>query len=722
MKRSLMSLLVIGAVAGAVLPVTLATTAQAATPGPVNLAPDDSGTFQKNVVLTWDEVGGATSYDVQITSDGFDTDTEPFEDIAASNRYVVPVDLPRGDYQWRVRATLPGGSSDWSSAADLVRGWDPSVTPTLTHLGADSLDWSVSWTPVPDASFYEVQISPTPLEGDNAGGPPYVRGDEILCFTTHTTFTASLLSKGSETAIADGADCSGTLDPAETYNIRVRARDGFVDTRTADFPVPANSCTGVWQAIVGDGWTGVIPECSGWSDPVTGLVLNTSGAEPAQVTGLATDDVNSSCDSASACTDTPVMSWDQDPDATYYRVYLSRDRSGTDYDRLYENIIGTHFQMYSTMADRDLPWYWRVQACSAATDNDMCGPISDAGSFTVDNRALKLVGAAPVSTDPDITDRFVDFTIPNEIVQADHAAKAFRVQVSTKADFSAVVHTGTFDQEAGDATVTTYRWDDAPDGDYYWRYRAIDQTGLTSPWTEDNSLQFTVDAAIPQVSIKTGNGWGLTGTILLESDKALTGVNNNTLGVELKGGARLDGKITEVNSKTWKFTPDTRWIANAAYVPYVAASVTAGNGQVAVGDGIVGRPSGVVDSKTASMKKQDGDFDWKTLSASDAIGKSYVAAKHSKSNNNVPEVSVRFGGTKVSLVACKSSVGGLADIYLDGSKVKTVDLYRGSSNCGEVWSKTGLTDELHTIVVKVTGKKSADSNGNYVGVDAVKAG
>jgi hypothetical protein len=122
------------------------------------------------------------------------------------------------------------------------------------------------------------------------------------------------------------------------------------------------------------------------------------------------------------------------------------------------------------------------------------------------------------------------------------------------------------------------------------------------------------------------------------------------------------------------------------------------------------------------MKKVDGDFDWKTLSSSDAIGKSYVAAKHKASSNKVPSVSVKFGGTKVALVGCKSSVGGMADVYIDGAKVKTVDLYRSSSKCGEVWSKSGLGDDIHTIVVKVTGKKNADSDGTYVGVDAVKAG
>jgi hypothetical protein len=199
-------------------------------------------------------------------------------------------------------------------------------------------------------------------------------------------------------------------------------------------------------------------------------------------------------------------------------------------------------------------------------------------------------------------------------------------------------------------------------------------------------------------------------------------VNSNTLGVTLKDGARLPGKISELSGTSWKFTPDSPWIAGAAYVPYVAASVTAGNGKVAVGDDVVRRPGGLVDSKTSSMKKIDGDFDWKTLSASDAIGKSYVAAKHSKANSNVPYVNVKFGGKSVAVYACKSSANGIADVYIDGAKVKSIDLYRATSSCGQVWEKKGLTDTVHTLQIKVSGKKSADSSGTYVGVDAIKAG
>lgn len=719
MKRSFVSLLVAGAVSVGMLPATMAL---AVTAGPINLAPDDPNALQKNVVLTWDEVLGATGYEVEVTNDGFGTDGDVLADTARSNRYVMPVDLPRGDYLWRVRATLPGGTSDWSDEAYLVRGWDITTAPVVTKVSGDSNDWSISWAPVPDASFYEVQWSPESIEPENIDPPDYAKNDIQTCFTTHTTFTPSDMKKGSERAIADGENCSGSL--SDGYVVRVRARDASVDARTSPFTAAEDTCTGVWQAEIGEGWDGNVPECSGWSDDVSGFTVNNSVVEPAKPTGLVSSDVTGTCDTADACTDTPVMTWLADPDADYYRVYVGRDRDTTDYDRLYDMVAGTTFQMNDTMLDRELPWYWRVQACilMPPTAEEMCGPASDVASFTVANKALKLAGAAPVSGDPDVKERFVDFTIPNEIAQADHQAKAFRIQVSTKADFSTTAHGATFDQQAGDATHTTYRWDDATDGTYFWRYRALDQTGLLSPWTQNSSLTFTVNASIPQVSIKDASGWGLTDSIVLTSEKALSGVTNSSLGVQLKDGTRLPGKIDQLSSTTWKFTPDTKWVANAAYVPFVAATVTASNGKVAVGDDVVRRPGGLVDSKTSSMKKVDGDFGWKTLSASDAVGKSYVAAKHNKSSSKVPYVSVKFGGSSVAVHACKSSASGIADIYIDGAKVKSIDLYRANSTCGQVWEKKGLTDTVHTIEIKVAGKKSADSSGTYVGVDAVKAG
>lgn len=729
MKRALIpSTLAAGALLVSVLPGMVA---QAAVAGPVNLTPDDTATWQTNTVLAWDAVSGASGYEVAVTNDGFGTDGPVLTSTTATNRYVLPVSVPRGDYQWRVRAVVSGGKSDWSATADLLRGWDPAVAPALSQTDpGNAYDWGVTWAPIPDASFYEVQYSPQQSEPENASPPPYEKQDVITCFTTHTTFVPSLLTKGTERAVAEGASCEGTIDATEDYSVRVRGRDGSVDTRAHPFAVPANSCTGAWQAEIGEGWAAGVPECTGWSNEVTGLLLPPPNVEPGQPASLAAADPTGACSSADPCTDAPVMTWSPTPDAVFYRVYLSRDRSGTDYDRLYTNIFSTTFQISDTLPDRSLNWYWRVQACGAdltAVDADgefegACGPVSDAASFTVANTALKLAGAAPVAGDPTVKKTEVDFTIPTTINQADHQAQAFRIQVAKDAAFTNIAHQATFDHQAGSATETTYRWDGADDGTYHWRYRAVDQTGALSPWTYNGTLTFTVDAGVPKLAIKTGSGFGLGDKVVITSDKALSGVNSNTLGVMVKNGTKVDGTVKEIDSKTWEFTPAGKWVANAPYLAWAAAGVTAGNGQSPVSDGVVRRPSGLIDSKTSSLKKVDGDFPWKTLSASDAVGKSYVAAKHKKASAKVPSVSAKFGGTKVSLVACKSDTSGFADIYLDGAKVKSVNLYKDSSRCGEVWSKTGLTDGVHTLEVKVSGKKDAASGGTYVAVDAVKAG
>ena len=62
----------------------------------------------------------------------------------------------------------------------------------------------------------------------------------------------------------------------------------------------------------------------------------------------------------------------------------------------------------------------------------------------------------------------------------------------------------------------------------------------------------------------------------------------------------------------------------------------------------------------------------------------------------------------------------MADVYLDGVKVSTVDLY---SNPGEprevVFAKKGLDPTIeHTLEVRALGTKNAASSGMRVDVDA----
>ena len=58
---------------------------------------------------------------------------------------------------------------------------------------------------------------------------------------------------------------------------------------------------------------------------------------------------------------------------------------------------------------------------------------------------------------------------------------------------------------------------------------------------------------------------------------------------------------------------------------------------------------------------------------------------------------------------------GIADVYLDGTKVRTVDLYAAAKqNQYVAYQATGLTDGPHTLKIVVTGNKNAAAAGAFV--------
>ncbi len=78
-----------------------------------------------------------------------------------------------------------------------------------------------------------------------------------------------------------------------------------------------------------------------------------------------------------------------------------------------------------------------------------------------------------------------------------------------------------------------------------------------------------------------------------------------------------------------------------------------------------------------------------------------------------------FTGTNVAWVAPKSNTRGKAEVYLDGAKVATVDLYSSTALSRKViYSANGLTLSDHALQIKVLGTKNASSSGTRVDVDA----
>ncbi|MEV6008859.1 family 43 glycosylhydrolase [Streptomyces sp. NPDC051976] len=84
-------------------------------------------------------------------------------------------------------------------------------------------------------------------------------------------------------------------------------------------------------------------------------------------------------------------------------------------------------------------------------------------------------------------------------------------------------------------------------------------------------------------------------------------------------------------------------------------------------------------------------------------------------------VSVAFTGTQAQWIGPKNTNGGIADVYLDGSKVATVDTYTagGKSYQQVLYSASGLAAGDHTLTIKVTGQKNPASSADTIVVDAI---
>ena len=96
--------------------------------------------------------------------------------------------------------------------------------------------------------------------------------------------------------------------------------------------------------------------------------------------------------------------------------------------------------------------------------------------------------------------------------------------------------------------------------------------------------------------------------------------------------------------------------------------------------------------------------------------------QHTESFSEVTgdSVSIPFNGTGIRWVTSKDPSHGIADVYLDGSKVDSVDLYApGKVNQVTGYEVRGLTAGAHTLKIVVTGQKNALASGPFVVVDAV---
>ncbi|WP_066068872.1 S8 family serine peptidase [Neobacillus soli] len=80
-----------------------------------------------------------------------------------------------------------------------------------------------------------------------------------------------------------------------------------------------------------------------------------------------------------------------------------------------------------------------------------------------------------------------------------------------------------------------------------------------------------------------------------------------------------------------------------------------------------------------------------------------------------------FTGTGITLYALKDKTMGKADIYLDGKKVKQIDLYSSKRKYkANIYEIQNLSNKAHKIKIVATGKKAKAATKAYINIDAIK--
>lgn len=398
-----------------------------------------------DVVLDWDHVPGAAKYELQVskTSD-FSGALVDSRMTATSNpvfgtKYSPPITYDNNNtYYWQVRAVdSAGNSSEWAKAATPFKRHYP-YAPTLAYPQMGAVDVPdplyFDWTPVKHASRYEFQIST-----DDAFTPAVTSS----CIVAGTTYTPGVFRYKDTQPVAKLIGQNEDCEPAEgvTNYWRVRA----LDRPFKDFSDPIDGVKGndwsphgsfkaggmaltnittsraglptiSWDPVVAadkyeimlSGPTSKIATTRATSWTPDGTTKLTAGSYQLSLKAVSIKGVSSLIErrtfsvsatipttgaaaltlstpvSGTTVTDVPLLAWEPDPDAAYYKVFVT-DPDGTAVggtDSLFEKPVP-----YPSMTDTSIrllkkagSYSWQVYSYKQdGTVND----VSGLGTFNV---------------------------------------------------------------------------------------------------------------------------------------------------------------------------------------------------------------------------------------------------------------------------------------------------------------------------------------------------
>jgi hypothetical protein len=81
-----------------------------------------------------------------------------------------------------------------------------------------------------------------------------------------------------------------------------------------------------------------------------------------------------------------------------------------------------------------------------------------------------------------------------------------------------------------------------------------------------------------------------------------------------------------------------------------------------------------------------------------------------------------FTGTQASWIGLKDPYSGIANVYVDGILVATVDTYSNAAPYkSHLYTAGGLANTEHTMTIEATGTRNSVSGGSWIWVDAFES-
>jgi hypothetical protein len=513
--------------------------------------------------FSWAPIPGAARYEVEVNSaENFPVGSQWCCSGLTIGTSLTPTQvLANNEYYWRVRAIDASGNAGvWNEGAKFTKAFD-SVTPTIPNLTMSELNGEpigeadpkrdtpiVTWSPVPGASSYEVQVTHyVAKSGCNWAAPEF--GGEKQTVETSTLAWTPLGPNFNHIGPTawPSSDSKGQLKGEDTpYCVRVLAR--------SDNDARGNQVVSNWTQIGGlnqpafrfasqpapgsPGPGGLETEASAYLPPRT-------GSTPAQ---------EESCPAFSKCRSTPLFTWHRVPGASSYYIVIARDEGFTHVIDVASSVVPAYAPQLGGEApldDETTTYFWAVVPVNATGEVFNEPPLQDApqgfNKSSVPPTPLAPINGAPRENQP-------TFSWTPAM-----GALNYTLQVSQDPTFGNPI-----DNVRTDSTAYTSSSTYPANVTLYWRVRAND----TNPHNEGlnwSGVQ-TFTRTLPKPTPSAGNATGGEAIPVL-SWSPVAGATAYDVHVEQPDGTTKDftADSTAFTVQEWDGPGIWRWQARAEF-------------------------------------------------------------------------------------------------------------------------------------------------------------